>query len=197
MPLGHDEEGACLVLDDFVEDAVEEGPGWVDVGTDLVPAVGKRVASKCVGVIGIRGEVGGKLVMLRGGEDIRFGVELEVGANVAEDDGVEHDIFVGSTGEGDLWDRECDALGERGTEPARREDLSLGGRVSWSLGTRGSLFGGEQELERGGGESSDSASRGERRGTAGTQRVLGDRRTTRGLTGAGAEGTDGSGGGGS
>ena len=48
MPLGHDEEGACLVLDDFIEDAVEEGPGWVDVGADLIPAVGKRVASKGV-----------------------------------------------------------------------------------------------------------------------------------------------------
>ena len=88
-------------------------------------------------------------------------------------------------------------LAREGMEPARREGLSLGGRVSWLPGTRGSLVCGGQELERGGGESLDSASHGERRGTAGTQRVLGDRRTTRGLTGAGAEGTDGSGGGGS
>ena len=58
-PLGDDEEGAGLVLADFVENAVEEGPGWVDVGVDLVPAVGKRVASKGVGVVGVGSEVVG------------------------------------------------------------------------------------------------------------------------------------------
>ena len=65
------------------------------------------------------------------------------------------------------------------------------------MGTMGSLIGAGHELEREEGEVCGSVSRGERRGTAGTQRVLGDRRTTRGLTGAGAEGTGGSGRGGS
>ena len=64
--------------------------------------------------------------MLRGGEYISFGVDLEVGANVAEDDGVEHDIFVGSTGEGDLWDRECDALSERGNGASAEGGFELG-----------------------------------------------------------------------
>ena len=58
-PLGNDKEGAGVVSPNFLENAVEEGPGWVDVGADLVPAVGNRVASKGVGVIGIGGEVVG------------------------------------------------------------------------------------------------------------------------------------------
>jgi len=79
----------------------------------LVPAVGKRVASKGVGVVGVRGKVVGELMVLRGGEDISGGRDAEVGANVAEDDGVEHDVFVGSTGQGNLGNGKCDALGER------------------------------------------------------------------------------------
>ena len=59
IPLGDDEEGGCLVLTDFLKDAVEEGPGWVDVGAYLVPSVGKRVATKGVGVVGVRGVVVG------------------------------------------------------------------------------------------------------------------------------------------
>ena len=65
FPLGHDDDGASFILTDFLKDSVELGPGRVDVGGDLVPSVGKRVTSKGVGVVGIRGEVGGKLVMLR------------------------------------------------------------------------------------------------------------------------------------
>ena len=57
--LGNDEEGVSLVLADFLQDAAEEGPGWVDVGTDQVPVVGKRVASKGGGVVGVGGEVVG------------------------------------------------------------------------------------------------------------------------------------------
>ena len=55
-------------------------------------------------------------------------------------------------------------LARGGMEPARREGLNLNDRVSWLLGTKRSLVCGGQELERGGGESLDSASRGERRG---------------------------------
>ena len=51
---------------------------------------------------------------------------VEVGANVAEDDGVEHDIFVGSTGEGDLWDRECDALSKRGNGTSAEGGFEFG-----------------------------------------------------------------------
>ena len=45
FPLGHDEEGVDFILADFLQDAVEEGPMWGDVGTNEVPVVGKRVAS--------------------------------------------------------------------------------------------------------------------------------------------------------
>ena len=69
-PLGDEEEGVSLVLADFLQDAVEEGPGWVDVCFNAMPAVGKRVASKGVGVVGVRGEVIGNLMVLRGDEDI-------------------------------------------------------------------------------------------------------------------------------
>ena len=65
------------------------------------------------GVGGFRGEVGGKLVMLCGGEDVGGWVEVEVVANVVEDDGVEHDIFVCSAGVVKLRDGEGDALGGR------------------------------------------------------------------------------------
>ena len=75
--------------------------------------MGKRVAFEGVGVVGVRGVVVGQLMVLRGGEDISGGRDAEVGANVAEDDGVEHDVFVGSTGEGNLWDGKCDTLGKR------------------------------------------------------------------------------------
>ena len=54
FPTGNDEEGTSLVLMDFLEDAVEKRPGWVDVGADLVPAVGNRVASEGGGVAGLR-----------------------------------------------------------------------------------------------------------------------------------------------
>ena len=62
--------------------------------------------------------------------------------------------------------------------------MSFGGRASWSVGTKGSLVGGGYELDREEGEAWSSASRGERQGTAGNQRVPGGRRTTRGLTGS-------------
>ena len=81
-------------MTDFFKDSVEEGPRWIDIRGDLKPSVGERVASKGIGVGGIRGEVGGKLVVLRGGEDIGGWVDVEVVADVVEDDGVEHDIFV-------------------------------------------------------------------------------------------------------
>ena len=45
IPLGNDEEGVSVVLTDFIQDAVEEGPEWVDVGVDEMSAMGKRVAS--------------------------------------------------------------------------------------------------------------------------------------------------------
>ena len=60
----------------------------------------------------VRGEVVGYLMMLRGGEDIRGGRDAEVGADVAEDDGVKHDVFVCSVGVGNLWHGKSDALGE-------------------------------------------------------------------------------------
>ena len=59
FPLGHDEEGVGFVLADFLQDAGKEGPGWVDICTDAVPAVGTRVAAKGGGVVGVRGELVG------------------------------------------------------------------------------------------------------------------------------------------
>ena len=52
FPLGNDEEGVNVVLADFLEDTVEEGPGLHDVGLYLKPAVGKRVTSKGIGICG-------------------------------------------------------------------------------------------------------------------------------------------------
>ena len=126
LPLGHNDNGASCILADFLKESVELGPGRVDVGGDLVPSVGKRVTSKGVGVVGIRGEVGGKLVMLRGGEDIGGWVEVEVVADVVEDDGVEHDIFVCSSGIVELWHGECDALGERRDGASAESGLEFG-----------------------------------------------------------------------
>ena len=166
-----------LVLTDFVEDAVGEGPGWVDVGVDLVPAVGKRVASKSVGVVGVSCVVVGKLVMVRGGEHICDGVNLEVFADVAEDDGVEHDVFVCSAGVRNLGNGKCDALGERWSGASAERGLELGRARVMVRGNHGITRGGGQELKREGGEAWGAASRGERRGTAGTQRVPGGRRT--------------------
>ena len=88
--------------------------------------MGKRVASKGIGVGGIRGEVGGKLVMLRGGKDIGGWVEVKVVANVVEDDGVEHDIFVCSAGVVKLRNGECDALGEWGDGASAERGLECG-----------------------------------------------------------------------
>ena len=51
--------------------------------------------------------------MLRGGEYIGGWVEVEVVADVVEEDGVEHDSFVCSAGVVKFWNGKCDALGER------------------------------------------------------------------------------------
>ena len=126
LPVGHHHNGGGVVLTDFVEDSVKQGPRWVDVRGDLEPSVGECVASKGVGVGGIRGEVGGKLVMLCGGEDIGGWVEVEIVADVVEDDGVEHDIFVCSSGIVELWHGECDALGERRVGASTERGLELG-----------------------------------------------------------------------
>ena len=48
----------------------------------------------------------------RGGEDVRGRVEIEVDADVVEDDGVKHDVFVSAASVGDLGNWESDALGE-------------------------------------------------------------------------------------
>ena len=65
-------------------------------------------------------------MVLRGGEDIRGGSDAEVGANVAEDDGVEYDVFVGSTGEANLGNWWCDALGERRSGASAERGLEIG-----------------------------------------------------------------------
>ena len=54
------------------------------------------------------------------------GVYVEEFANVAEDDGVEHDVFVGSTGEGNLGNGKRDALGERRGGASAEGGLELG-----------------------------------------------------------------------
>ena len=109
--------------------------------------MGDRVASKGVGVGGIRGEVGGKLVMLRGSKDIGGRVEVEVVANVAEDDRVEHDIFVCPASVVKFRDGKCDALGERRGGASAARGLEVGwagvmvarnqrGICLWWTGTR-------------------------------------------------------------
>ena len=126
LPLGHHNNGCGVVLTDFVKDSVKQGPKWVEVRGDLELSVGKRVTSEVIGVGGVRVELGRKLVMLRGGEDIGGWVELEVVADVGEDDGVKHDIFVCSASVVKLRDGKCDALGERMDGASAERGLECG-----------------------------------------------------------------------
>ena len=153
LPLGHNEKGSRFVPVDLFQDTVELGPGRVDVGFDEVPAVGERVATESIGVVGIRCEVAWELVMLRGSEDISLGVKVEVDADVVKDNEIEHDIFVSATGVGDEGNGKSDALGERrsGASAEGRLELRLAGVVvggdhvvaeGWWTGTRTGGVGG-------------------------------------------------------
>ena len=64
--------------------------------------------------------------MLRGCEDSCSGVYREVGTDVAEDDGVEHDVFVCSAGVSNLGNGKCDALGEGWSGASAERGLELG-----------------------------------------------------------------------
>ena len=79
------------------------GEGWVAVRGLGVPTEEEGIASHDLFVGGIGREVTVKLVVGAGREHVCSGVDLEKAAGVAEDDGVEHDVFIGAAREIDVW----------------------------------------------------------------------------------------------
>ena len=64
-PRGDNDHGADLVLFEFFQYSVEQGPRWVDVRTLLgLPVVGKGVVSRCSHVAWVCGEIAMDLMVL-------------------------------------------------------------------------------------------------------------------------------------
>ena len=102
---------------EFVEDAGHLGEWRVAVGSLVAPGEEERVTSHGHLVSGVGREVAVELTVGSGREHVGRGVEVEEVARVAEDDGVEHDVFVDGECDVDVEGFNSDTLGEglRGT----------------------------------------------------------------------------------